>query len=359
MQGAHSPIVIVYFDLAIGGIQKKIVDIVNRLYHLTQDESRDVHILVKRGSDTFFVQQIRNNFVYIHYASHYKLFWFFIVKIILAHNASTILAFSPFPTIHAFVAKSLIFWKQIRLVIGEDIVTSEAFKRKDFSFFINGLISYVFSKANSVVVPAVSICHDLAKKYNIPESQIRYVPNWATSYAQHKNTHKSIDAIYVGRLAPEKRIQLMINIFSKIYIYNKLAKLIIVGSGINQAQLYNSIRQHKLSNISLLNQTHSAQRLLNSSKIAVFTSSSEGAPLFLIEAMTHHLPIVAMYYPGIEEMIIHKKNGFICNTEEEFIKYTKLLLRRESLRNRMGNIGAKIAANVYSNKNIDSFIHNL
>ena len=75
------------------------------------------------------------------------------------------------------------------------------------------------------------------------------------------------------------------------------------------------------------------------SKIFAFTSSSEGFPNVIGEAMSTGLPVVAYdCVAGPSEMIIDSENGYLIPLfdDEKFSEKLQLLMNNESLRNKMG-----------------------
>lgn len=127
--------------------------------------------------------------------------------------------------------------------------------------------------------------------------------------------------ISVGRLEKQKNQKMLIRAFSEA-IKDKRTnyKMEIYGKGTLREDLYDLI--HKLGmdeKISLKGQTDDIISRLNSSKIFVLSSSYEGLPNVLIEAMAMGLPVISTDCPcgGPRSIIEDGKNGILVKNEDE------------------------------------------
>ena len=104
---------------------------------------------------------------------------------------------------------------------------------------------------------------------------------------------------------------------------------------------------------------------LQESSIFIMTSTSEGLPMVLLEAMSLGVPCIAYETrSGINDIITNKKDGFIIKNrnETEMIKKLELLMNDDDLRKEFGK-NAKLKANRFSKEEITkrwiSFIDNI
>ncbi|RPH34006.1 MAG: glycosyltransferase [Bacteroidales bacterium] len=102
---------------------------------------------------------------------------------------------------------------------------------------------------------------------------------------------------------------------------------------------------HKNSKIFAYNQgTLDTINFLQESDIWLFAHADyweETACIAALEAMSCGIPIIANNAGGMREYVYHGKTGFLCNSKEEFIRYTNLLLDTPFLYNSMATEARK------------------
>ncbi len=156
---------------------------------------------------------------------------------------------------------------------------------------------------------------------------------------------KEKNVIMVGRLIKSKNQDRLIRIFADVAPSDW--KLTIVG--------YDHLKQNNMERLKeLASELNIADRvifmgkqnkidnILNRSSIFAFTSSSEGFPNVIGEAMSAGLPVIAYdCNAGPSDMIDDGKNGFLIPlfNDELFRKKLAILMADEALRNEMGNSG--------------------
>lgn len=83
---------------------------------------------------------------------------------------------------------------------------------------------------------------------------------------------------------------------------------------------------------------------LASADVFVLPSLWEGMPLALIEAQAAGLPAVVSNVVGNRDVVINGETGFVCDTDEELIQQTRLLVQDAALRQKMGLAAREMAA---------------
>ena len=176
------------------------------------------------------------------------------------------------------------------------------------------------------------------------------------------NLKKENIVLMVGRLIDTKHQDRLIRIFSKINKHDW--KLVLVGDdAIKQKNKGNLIKLIKKLNMKdrviLAGKQKDVKKYFLKSKIKAFTSSSEGFPNVIGEAMAAEMPVVAYdCIAGPSELIVDSKNGFLIPLFNDNLFQNKLevLMEDEALRQKMGNNAKKFVKNFDSNKISNLFL---
>lgn len=124
--------------------------------------------------------------------------------------------------------------------------------------------------------------------------------------------------IYVGRIEPPKKIDIIINAFAIIAAKDSTLKLLIVGDGVLRNEM------EKLSQkLQLVNQVYflgvrkrnELAFLYNAADVSVLISSNEGSPLSVKESLACGVPVVANNVGDISSIIKDNYNGYIVDIE--------------------------------------------
>jgi glycosyltransferase involved in cell wall biosynthesis len=144
--------------------------------------------------------------------------------------------------------------------------------------------------------------------------------------------------LFVGRLIPTKHIDQLIEIFTEISEPDW--KLYIVGGDAKRMKLSEEMQElvHRLGaadNIILEGEQKDVDSYYNRSKIFAFTSSSEGFPNVIGEALSAGLPVVAYdCVAGPSDMVEDGRNGFLIPLfdKKQFKERLRQLMTDENLR---------------------------
>lgn len=134
---------------------------------------------------------------------------------------------------------------------------------------------------------------------------------------------KEYDLIFLGRLNDIKNPIRFIEIIKDI----KNIKVAIVGDGELKEEIIELIKTYKLTKrVKVYGFINNPYPILDNSKILVMTSVAEGTPMVALEAQALGKPIVSTPIDGLKKIIKDGYNGYLCNTNEGFIKAINLLL---------------------------------
>lgn len=206
--------------------------------------------------------------------------------------------------------------------------------------FSNTLRTFLYPRATGMIAQtniAKNIYFD--KKLN---DNIKVIGNPINNISDFNNIKRENQILIVGRLIKTKNHDRLIKLFSQID--GPDWKLIIVGDDAikqkNKIKLQKLIKELKLENRVILEGKQSnIEKYYLKSKIFVFTSSSEGFPNVIGEAMSAGLPVVAYdCVAGPSEMIKDGENGYLIPLfdDELFKVKLEMLMKDSALSERMG-----------------------
>jgi glycosyltransferase involved in cell wall biosynthesis len=138
---------------------------------------------------------------------------------------------------------------------------------------------------------------------------------------------------FAGRLNKQK------NLFSLLEAAADLpCEITIAGSG-DQKDALEKYAKEKDIKVEFLGSipNNELPRVLNQHEVFVLPSFYEGMPKALLEAMACGLPCIGTNVAGIKEIIIHRENGYLCETTAASIKEAILeIMNNHMLQERIG-----------------------
>ena len=140
------------------------------------------------------------------------------------------------------------------------------------------------------------------------------VPNWVEDKKSNTNNSIKVDSlISVGRLEKQKNFAGLIKSLEKSDF-----ELNLVGKGSLEKELKNLATRLNV-NVNFIGAIPHGQliKLLNNINIYISTSSYEGNPKSILEAMNSGCVVIANETPNINEIIENNKNGILFNIEKE------------------------------------------
>jgi len=172
-----------------------------------------------------------------------------------------------------------------------------------------------------------------------------------------ETTQREKNVLMVGRLIKSKHQDKLIEMFAKVSLPDW--KLIIVGY--DHLKQHNMLRLKELAinlgidhRVVFMGKQENVEEIYLESSIFAFTSSSEGFPNAIGEAMSAGLPVVAFdCVAGPSEMITDGHNGFLIPLFDfrQFEERLAALMNDESLRAKLGS-NAKESIKKYSSETI-------
>jgi glycosyltransferase involved in cell wall biosynthesis len=156
---------------------------------------------------------------------------------------------------------------------------------------------------------------------------------------------------YVGRIAPEKNLPLLIQSFAGITRAYDHARLLVVGDGPERESLEALAASMGISERVRFTGLVAYDQLpayLAMADAFVTPSVTEVHPLTVIEAMATGLPVLGIHSPGVADTVVDGVTGLISSDDlAAFTAKMSLLVTEPELRQRMG-AAARSAARDYA-----------
>ena len=180
------------------------------------------------------------------------------------------------------------------------------------------------TKADLIITPSNHL-KNVVKSWGVKENSIKVIYN-GTKLKNKPNPivdqpNDYLKLITVGRLAPWKNIDIIIEALSDYKKANQNFIFYIVGSGPEEIKLKKLVNNLDLENFVTFTgqlQKDDLNCYLQKSNIYIQASSYEGLPHVILEAMSHNLSIISTPIGGTNEVIQDGKNGWVWELENNF-----------------------------------------
>ena len=331
---ASQKLMILFYDMGLGGIQKKIIDISRYISEKHPKISIVICLIEKKGA---FLNEVPKNVTVESPPFLLGRLNFLWLIIWLAwqnfkHNPHVILSYSSFSSIRLILSQKIIFWKKTPIIIGEDITTSIHTLRteKEPKKCFDDIKKY-YPLASKILVQTIAQKRDLeqiiGRKYS---SKIIVSPNWLPLSFPSKNTQtlsRHTDIIFIGRIDQQKNLSRFVKIISLLTKDFPNIKVKIVGDGFQFEDIKSLVKKQKLqNNISLYHFTDNPSKFYLDSKIFLLTSDYEGFPLTIMEAISCGCYPIINNLQEIKPFFKDYSKEFTFNNNLEAVKLIKKAL---------------------------------
>lgn len=232
---------------------------------------------------------------------------------------------------------------------GSKLVVRQGYRLSKFARYEGGLFRaivlllerLIFTFADAVIVTShADVNYIKSKNPNLDRKAI-YLPNYvdADLFKPSTNIQRKEGICFVGRLHPQKNL---INLLKAVKNLN--VRLTIVGDGPLREAVEHLVKVEKMSHVRLLGRLPYTElpNIFNEHEIFVLPSSYEGNPKALLEAMACELAVIATNIEGVNELINHLKNGYLCCLSSDSIKSAiSGLLNNATLRRKLSQSARK------------------
>jgi glycosyltransferase involved in cell wall biosynthesis len=182
-------------------------------------------------------------------------------------------------------------------------------------------------KCQHIIIPSESLKEILVGNYGLHE-RYSVIPT-GTNLEPFLNANgKALRAeqgwndetvlISVGRLAPEKNWDTLLQAFAKVHEEHPEARLVLIGDGPARQNLEGLAAELGIADRVTFTGSvpfEEIPRYLKAADIFAFASVTETQGLVTIEAMAAGLPVVAVDGPGTRDIVEHSKQGFLVEND--------------------------------------------
>lgn len=214
-------------------------------------------------------------------------------------------------------------------------------------------LTYFMLKRSDAVTVTGTYSRSILAQNGVNPKKIFILPNPVDMdrFSPHR-TQKRYDVISLGFLNPEKELVNFLRIVRLLKSRFPNIRAAIGGKGPQRSRLEREIRELSLeANTELLGYVDNLVDYYRSGRVFVLTSSTEGLPRTVIEAMACGIPPVVSRVGDIEDLVKDGENGFVVGDYSDLNGFSErigLLLSDEKMYNEFSARAVEFAKMHYS-----------
>ncbi len=206
------------------------------------------------------------------------------------------------------------------------------FAKKPINVVMNKYFVSFLKRSEYGTMPTEQAVSDLLpkrhKKFKVPVEALsngidlsRFTPGKAPAeiYERYGIPKNKPIVLYVGRVDPEKSLEILVKAFNLTLLKRPDAHLVVVGDGASRNEL------EKLSEkLGIEKRTHFLGRIVGNDlpmiyrtgKVFAITSKTETQSIVVMEAMASGLPVVSVQAGALPELVKNNKTGCLCPVDD-------------------------------------------
>ncbi len=192
------------------------------------------------------------------------------------------------------------------------------------------LEKYALKKANALIAVDAVTQDFYSNLYPQFKHKINIIPTGVNTKLfypiEKKESRKKIGfnksdkiIIYVGRIEPPKRLDIILKAFRIIVQQDENYRLVIVGDGVLMSEIKELSSKLNLNNnirFMGVRKRNELPLLFNTANVSILVSENEGSPLSVKESLACGVPVIANAVGDISEIVKDSYNGYIVNLED-------------------------------------------
>lgn len=180
------------------------------------------------------------------------------------------------------------------------------------------LESLSYKSADAVIFSNEADKEYARKRFSLNSAKLFIAPNFVDTerFKPLPVAKEKGRIIFVGKLEDQKNVLQLIEAVSQLPV-----RLIIIGNG-SLRQKLEEFAKEKRASVEFWGNIPNSRlpEELNKSELFILPSLYEGHPKALLEAMSCGLPCIGTKVKGIDTVIEHRKNGYLCELSAESIR---------------------------------------
>lgn len=229
----------------------------------------------------------------------------------------------------------------------------------------------------TVNLPVGSAARDYLLRYGAPANGMFFFPNTCdvpyyirhieglrtrlTSLRRELNLSRYPVVTYVGRLAPEKNLMLLLEAWRALELSRLAPQLVIIGDGPERERLQEYVIANRLKDVHFTGfvQPSDLLKYYAVSDVFVLPSVDEPWGAVVTEAMAAGLPVIVSRQVGAaQDLVRHEYNGFITSESDmcELSQALTRLLGDDELRTQMGQRSREMIQDWGFDVGVDNFV---
>ena len=166
-----------------------------------------------------------------------------------------------------------------------------------------------------------------------------------------KQRETNLHVGFVGQMIPGKGISDLLKIFNDLWQEDNSLELSLLGDGAQRQELENLAKSLQSNNhIHFLGFRLDRLEIMQSFDLFAMTSTSEGIPRCLMEALAMKLPVAAYDIPGVNQLVINEKTGLLSKVGDRKLltTYWKKLLYDQEYAHELASAGRQFVEDKFS-----------
>lgn len=176
-----------------------------------------------------------------------------------------------------------------------------------------------YNAADGIIMTTERDKREIQRNYHVPEEKVHVIPNYIDTdlFKPDPSLRQANRILYVGRLEHEKNLIQLI-----LAVEGLDVELIIIGEGSIRRQLETLVKDKGITNTRFLGRmpNKSLPQEYNQASVFVQPSWYEGNPKTFMEAMACGCLVIGTDVRGINSLIQHEKNGYLCGLSASHIR---------------------------------------